>query len=220
MSRAINRATNREKFAMIQRCLRTSAGRPAGLVLAACLAAALSGCISLGGGKTPESLLTLTPEAAIPAGATATGSASEGLVVLEPETDRRLAVQRLAVSVDSANVAYMQKAMWVERPARLFRSLLAETIRAQGNRIVFEDSDAGASGRARLAGRLLDMGYDGPTQSVVVRYDAIMERGAGAITTKRFEARVDNVAPDAKSVGPALNRAANDVARQVAEWAR
>lgn len=181
---------------------------------------ALGGCISLGGGKVPDSLLTLTPEAAAPAGATGSGTAADALVVLEPETDRRLAVQRLAVGVDASNVAYLEKAMWVERPARLFRTLVAETIRARGTRMVFEDSDGTASGRTRLAGRLLDIGYDGPSRSAIVRYDAILEGPGTAISTKRFEARVEGVDPKAAAVGPALNRAANDVARQVADWVR
>jgi cholesterol transport system auxiliary component len=184
------------------------------------LALALSGCISLGGGKVPDTLLTLTPEAAAPAGASSSGNAADALVVLEPETDRRLAVQRLAVGVDASNVAYMEKAMWVERPSRLFRALVAETIRARGTRMVFEDDTAVGGGRTRLAGRLRDIGFDGPTGAVIVRYDAILEGPGTTIATKRFEARVEGVEPNAAAVGPALNRAANDVARQVADWVR
>jgi len=189
------------------------------LAAPAALALGLAGCISLGGGKVPPTLITLTAEAAAPAGTGASGKAGDAIVVLDPETDRRLAVQRVAVTVDAANVAYMKDAMWVERPARLFRSLLAETLRAKGGRLVFEDADGTASGRTRLAGRLLDIGYDGPSRAVVVRFDAILEAPGGAITTKRFEARVDGVDPKAKAAGPALNRAANEVARQVADWA-
>lgn len=184
----------------------------------AALALALSSCVSFGGGKAPPTLITLTPAASVPAGQALTGKADQAIVVLEPETDRRLAVQRVAVAIDPANVAYLKDAMFVERPARLFRSLLAETIRAKGDRLVFQDSDGTASGRTRLAGRLLDIGYDGASRAVVVRYDATLEGPGGAISTRRFEARVDGIAPRAKDVGPALNQAANDVARQVADW--
>lgn len=184
----------------------------------AALSLALAGCISLGKTKVPDSLITLTAETAAPAGASLSGKADQAIVVLDPETDRRLAVQRVAVSVDASSVAYLKDAMWVERPSRLFRALLAETIRAKGTRLVFEDADAAASGRARLAGKLLDIGYDAASRSVVVRYDAVLEGAGGVISTKRFEARVPDVEPKGKAVGPALGRAANDVARQVADW--
>jgi cholesterol transport system auxiliary component len=188
------------------------------LAIPLALAFALPGCVSLGGGKAPDTLIALTAAASAPAGAALSGKADGALIVLDPETDRRLNVQRIAVRLDLANVAYLKKALWVERPARLFRALLAETIRAKGQRLVFEDADATATGRTRLAGRLLDIGYDAPTRSVVVRYDAILEGPGGAVSTKRFEARVASVSAEPDAIGPALNEAANDVAGQVAEW--
>ena len=184
----------------------------------AALALALGGCLSLGD-KVPDTLFSLTPARIAPAGTAASGNFGDAIIVVEPETDRRLSVQRVPVQIDDASVAYLQKAMWVERPSRLFRALLAETIRAKGNRLVFEDSEAASSGGTRLSGRLLDMGYDARTLSVVVRYDAIRSGGKGAaMATKRFESIVPGIAAKPEAVGPALNKAANDVAAQVAEW--
>ncbi|MEO5587821.1 MAG: ABC-type transport auxiliary lipoprotein family protein [Novosphingobium sp.] len=179
---------------------------------------ALTGCVSFGGGKTPPTLVSLTAASAPAAGSNVRGTLKEALVVAEPETDRRLAVQRIPVQIDDANVAYLQDAQWVERPARLFRSLLAETIRAKSGRLVVEDNQAEATGSTRLGGRLLDMGYDARRQAVVVRYDAIRESAGGVIATRRFEAVVSGIQPKTAFVGPALNQAANDVARQVADW--
>ena len=121
------------------------------------LALALSGCISFGG-KAPGQLFGLTPAHVAPAGAMASGSLADAIVVLEPQTDQRLAVQRVPVQVDDASIAYLKDAMWVERPARLLRSLLAETIRAKGTRLVIEGSAADTGGKIRLSGRLLEMG--------------------------------------------------------------
>lgn len=180
--------------------------------------ALLGGCLSFGG-KEPKQLIALTPAATAPAGATAAGRMTEALVVLDPDTDRRIDVLRVPVIVDDATVAYLKDATWVERPARQFRRLLAETIRAKGGRLVVEGDDAEIAGKTKLGGRLLDMGYDARSQSVVVRYDALYEGTDGAVRTKRFEATVPGIAADAKVVGPALNRAANDVATQVADWA-
>jgi len=51
-----------------------------------------------------------------------------------------------------------------------------------------------------------------------VRFDAMRSQGSGAVETRRFEAQVPGIQPKAEFIGPALNRAANDVARQVADW--
>jgi cholesterol transport system auxiliary component len=142
----------------------------------------------------------------------------DALVVLDPDTDRRIDVLRVPVQVDDATVAYVKDASWVERPARQFRRLLAETIRAKGGRLVVEGDDAEVAGKTTLRGRLLDMGYDARSQAIVVRFDALREDAGGAVLTKRFEATVPGIAADAKTVGPALNRAANEVAAQVADW--
>jgi cholesterol transport system auxiliary component len=195
---------------------RTSA-RLAPLALALALATTLGGCISFGS-KPPPTLYSLTPQSAAPVGAGTSGQIAQALVVAEPETDRRLAVQRVPVQIDASNVAYLKNAQWVERPARLFRALLAETIRAKTGRLVIEDDQAEAPGGTRLSGRLLDMGYDARRQAAVVRYDAIRTSTGGAVTTRRFEAVVPGIAAEAKAVGPALNQAANQVAQQVAEW--
>lgn len=177
----------------------------------------LGGCLSFGA-KVPNQLISLTPASTAPAGATASGKMTDALVVLDPDTDRRIDVHRVPVKVDDSTVAYLKDAMWVERPARQFRRLLAETIRAKGGRLVVEGEDAEVSGKELLSGRLLDMGYDARSQSVVVRYDAVREDGTGTAQSRRFEAIVPGVSAKADAVAPALNKAANDVAAQVADW--
>jgi cholesterol transport system auxiliary component len=177
----------------------------------------LAGCLGLGG-KTPKQLIRLTPETSAPAGEMGSASLRDALVVLDPEADRRLDVQRVPVQIDDATIAYLKDATWVERPARQFRRLLAETIRAKGKRLVIETGDAAEGGRTTLTGRLLDMGYDARSQSVVLRFDAMRQDAAGHVVSRRFEATVPGVSPEVESVAPALNKAANDVAAQVADW--
>lgn len=176
----------------------------------------LSGCISLSP-ELPESLLTLQAESTIPAGAGATGSEASALAVIEPEVAQRLNVTRVPVQVTDSEVAYLQDALWVERPARLFRRLLAETIRARGDRLVVDHNDPAIVAGTRLRGSLREFGYDARSSSVIVRYDAVIDAG-GDLQTRRFEASVGGVPAEAGAVGDALNSAANDVARQVAEW--
>ena len=187
----------------------------ASILLSLGVTVALAGCVSLGP-KVPETLLSLRATSSPTAGVISSGTSATALVVLEPSADPRLAVTRVLVQIDDANVAYLKNTMWVERPSRLFPRLLAETIRAKGNRLVIEN-DPGASG-IQLSGRLLEIGYDVRTRSAIVRYDAIKNAGGGHIETRRFESVVPVVAAEAQYVGPALNEAANTVAQAVADW--
>lgn len=182
----------------------------------AMLALTLPGCVSFGS-DPPPTLFRLTPDRVAPAGTETSGQLANAVIVEDPTADQRIAVMRVPVQVDAANVAYLKDAQWVERPTRQFGALLAETIRARSSRLVFAASESNLPGAMRLSGRLLDMGYDAPSQSVVVRYDAIRTVGS-EIATKRFESVVAGVPAEAALIGPALNEAANAVAAQVAEW--
>jgi cholesterol transport system auxiliary component len=62
------------------------------------------------------------------------------------------------------------------------------------------------------------MGYDAPTQSVIVRMDIQRQEKGGAVTSRRFEAVIPNVQAKAAPVAQALGTASNDVAGQVASW--
>jgi cholesterol transport system auxiliary component len=188
--------------------------RPA--IAAAALTLSLGGCF--GGAKLPDTLFSLTPTAAPAAGSGASGTMAEALMVLEPEVDRKLSITRVPVQVDDSNVAYLKDAAWVERPARQFRNLLAETLRARGNRLIVDEQGGTGLIGQRLGGRLIDMGYDAPSQSVVVRFEAVRSSTGGTVSTRRFEAIEPGVTADPVAVGPALNRAANKVAADVAAW--
>jgi cholesterol transport system auxiliary component len=122
------------------------------------------------------------------------------------------------VQVSDSDIAYLKDATWVEKPARLFQRLLSETIRAGGTRLVVAEGDLGYTAATKLSGRLLDMGYDAASDSVVVRYDAVLVTPDGKVRTRRFESRMSDVEPKADAVGPALNDAANAVAGEVAAW--
>ena len=187
-------------------------------ILASASLAMLAGCVSLGGTEPPDSLLTLTPTTQAPAGSGASGKADRALAIVEPDAPAKLDVVRVPVQVDDANVAYLKDAVWVDRPARLFRSLLAETIRTRSDRLVIDSDDPALPADTQLRGTLRDFGYDARTSSVVVRFDAVRSSGDRDIETKRFESVVPGVPAEAVFVGDALNQAANDVAGQVADW--
>jgi len=186
---------------------------------AALLVLALSGCFGgLGGGKAPPSLLRLAASEEVSAGSGAAGRPTDAVMVMEPETDKRLAVLRVPVQMNDVDVAYLKDAQWVERPSRLFRGLLAERLRAKGGQLVLEDDQPVPATGTRLGGKLLEMGYDERSGAVVVRFDALRTSPGGEVVSKRFESEVAVAKAKAALVGPALNEAANDVAGQVVEW--
>lgn len=188
------------------------------LLLALPFALALSGCISLGG-EPPESLLTLSPAARAPAGPGIAGDASRPVIAVMPfDTPAKLDVLRVPVAVSDTELAYLQEAFWVEKPARLFRTLVGETLRAKGAAMVVDGNDIASMPTVTLQGTLIDMGFDAATSEAVVRFDAVRTGKDGAVATRRFEARESGVTADARSVGAGLNVAANKVAAEVAEW--
>ena len=184
-------------------------------LLALSLTLALGGCIGLGG-KVPPTLLNLTAIQAVAAGSGSSGSYRSAIAVLDPVAEMRVDVTRVPVQVDDSTVAYLKGALWVERPSHLFRHLLAETLRGRGKTLVIEGDPGTAA--LKLGGRLIDMGFDARTGSVVVRFEAVKERPNGAVETRRFESVFSGVAAQPGPVGVALNQAANTVAGQVADW--
>ena len=177
----------------------------------------LSGCLGLGG-KTPKSLLTLTPSATAPAGRVASGNAASAIAMSEFDAPAKLDLTRVPVQVTDSEIAYVKDAVWNEKPARLLRRLIAETIRARSDRLVVDGDDPGASAELRVSGTLREMGYDARTGEVVLVLDAAKSGAGSTVTTRRFEARVPGVEAEAAPVGAALNEAANRVADEVAEW--
>ncbi|MEM6858109.1 MAG: ABC-type transport auxiliary lipoprotein family protein [Pseudomonadota bacterium] len=191
------------------------------------VSAGLSSCVSLGV-EVPETLLTLTPTTTAPVGASAEAGGeqmAEAIAVLTPEVPAKLDVLRVPVNVSDTEVAYVQEAFWVEKPARLFRRVLGESLRAQAGvtlgeaaPLVLDSDDTPLRAGTFLRGTLSELSYDAETGSVVVRYDAIRSDAKGSAVTRRFEAREDGIEADVEAIGPALNRAANTVADEVAQW--
>jgi cholesterol transport system auxiliary component len=187
------------------------------IALAAAASLLLAGCISFGA-KPPESLLSLTPTATVAAGTAINGDVAQAIQVVEPEAPARLAVTRVPVQIDDTQVAYVEDAVWIDKPTRLFSKLLGETIRARTGRLVIDYDDPALTPKNQLRGTLLDFGYDARSASVVVTFDAVRDVNGTNVMTRRFSATVPGVTPEAGPVGAALNQAANDVAGQVADW--
>ncbi len=186
------------------------------LIIAAALP--LSACISFGA-KPPPSLLTLTSTSSLSANAGQTVSASQAIGIAVPTVPQAIATTRVPVSVDATAIAYVQNAVWVEAPARLFQRLLSETIAAKTGKTVLDPKQTALVPAMQLSGQLLRFGVDETSSDAVIVYDAVLTRDAGkTVMTRRFEARSKAATITAKPVGEALNLAANSIASEIAAW--
>ncbi|HEX8839171.1 MAG TPA: ABC-type transport auxiliary lipoprotein family protein [Sphingomicrobium sp.] len=190
--------------------------------MAIAVAAALGGCslggLLGGGGKPPTTLVTLTPEAAAPGQIVRTASAGQSVTIEIPTVPKELAFSRVPVQLGPTNVQYVTNLQLVDTPDRLFQGLLEETVRRTTNRVVLDAAQSTLDPGVTITGQLQQFGFDTSTGQVVVTYDAAKSTAGGAgISTRRFtgSAPADGTAP---TVGPALNRAANQVALDVARW--
>jgi cholesterol transport system auxiliary component len=186
------------------------------------LAASVSGCSiggMLGGGaKPPTTLVTLTPEAPEPAQIARTAAAGQAVTIATPAVDKQLSAVRVPVQLTPTDVQYVANLQLVDTPAALFGHLLAETVRRTTNRVVLDPGQTSLDPGLQVNGKLQRFGYDASTGQIVVTYDASLSTAGGSrVETRRFTA----AAPadgTAASVAPALNRAANQVALEVARW--
>lgn len=187
------------------------------IILALVPALALGGCLGLGGAKAPPFLLTLSATESKTASAAQPAMWASGppIVIEEPLTDSTLAVPRVPVQIDATRVAYVPGAVWADRPARLFRDLLAELIRRRGGHVVLTDAAVAPPGAVRVGGTLSAFGYDAASRMAVVRLDLLVARRGGGPQQLALAASQPAL-PTAESLGPALNAAANQVADQVA----
>ena len=133
-----------------------------------------------------------------------------------PVAPREIRQVRVPVLEGPGQVTYVRNLQYVETPDRLFQDLVSETVRRTTNRVVIDPRQTGIDPGTRVSGVLHRFGHDAPSAQVVVIYDATATRGA-TVQTRRFTASAP-ADGTAATVGPALNVAANDVARQVAAW--
>jgi len=95
---------------------------------------------------------------------------------------------------------------------------VAETVRRTTDRVVLDPIQTSLDPGLLVSGQLQRFGYDASTGQVVVTYDGSLSTSGGArVETRRFTATAPSDGT-AASVGPALNRAANQVALDVAKW--
>ena len=192
--------------------------RAAGLALAVTAALMSAGCVRLGP-KPPSTLLTITSQAAAPAGEVLSATSQQALFVDLPVVPRAIATLRVAVRDSANSFAYVKDASWVDTPARQFQGVLAETIRVRSGRLVLDPGQYLARRGQMLEGNLLEFGVDAARMRAVVTYDAtLMAPDGQQVTRQRFTAAVPVGRIDAASVAPAISQAANEVATAVADW--
>ena len=178
----------------------------------------LGACVSFET-KAPPSMLVLTADNSVTAGAARTASAADALVIQTPEAPRKLDTNRVPVQINASSIAYVKDAFWADKPARLMQQLLSESVSAKTGHLVLSEVDAGGKAARFISGSLLEFGVDAATNEAVVVFDAAKITRGNPTEKRRFEARRPVAAVEAAPVAAALNEAANEVALQIAEWA-
>ena len=175
------------------------------------------------GGNTPApaSLLTLSATTP-PAPYSGPVAASTTIGIETPVVPLVLQTLRLPVATSAGEVTYLAGAAWAEQPNRQFQRLLADTLAGKGIAVI-EPRQARMPPARSLTGTLRDFGLDvsNPAAPVVrVRYDAQVSgsRAASTVLLRRFDVAEPVVDLTPVTVAAALNRAANTVAVQVADW--
>lgn len=182
---------------------------------------ALGGCTLGLTAKAPAFLMTLTPDQRPVASEGSAVDTGAVLTVMTPLVPQAIATTRLPVAQGQTALAYVKDAVWVEPPARLFQRLLAETIRARSGRVVLDPRQFSMDPGATLSGHLLRFDVDERGAKAVVIYEATLSGEANQpVRTRRFEARMAMGQIDAANASQALNRAANQVAAEVADWVK
>ena len=184
----------------------------------ACLA--LSGCVKLGS-KPPPQLLTISADATLPPGQSVSSAGIPTVMVITPEVPRKIDTMRVPVQINATAVAYVKDAQWSDTPRRMFARLLIDTIAAGGDAFVTSGDLYGMPAGARLSGELVDFGVDGTRREAVVTFDAVLAKPDGdQAVRRRFTARVPMEDIEADKVAAPINRAANQVAAEVAAWVK
>ena len=188
----------------------------------AALAGALAGCslggLLGGGGKPPTTLQTLTPEAADPGPLARTANAGQAVTIGAPAVPKELRTVRVPAQITPTDIQYVTNLQWIDTPDKLFQNLLEETVRRTTNRIVLDPNQPSLDPGLMVTGQLQRFGYDAASGQVIVVYDASLStEGGSRVEARRFTASAPADGTGA-SVGPALNRAANEVAAEVAKW--
>jgi cholesterol transport system auxiliary component len=162
-------------------------------------------------------LATLTPEAPDPGAIARSAAAGQAVTVELPVISNELHTVRVPVQISPTDIQYVTGLQWADTPDRLFQNLVEETVRRTTNRVVLDPNQTGLDPGVVLHGELERFGYDAQTGQVVVAYNGSLASADGTVQTRRFVATAPADGTGA-TVGPALNRAANQVAREVAQW--
>ena len=186
---------------------------------------ALSACgpiVQIGANQKPPQTLLTIGATATPRPWDGTKPLSQTIAVDVPAVPMTLQTVRLPVTTSPTDVSYLAGAIWAEQPNRQLRQLVADTLSASGFAVINRRETSIPPARI-LSGTLLVFGLDvtDPAAPVArVRYDAQLAGGGKMIALRRFDASVPVSAQTPTAVAQALNVAANQVAGEVAVWAR
>jgi cholesterol transport system auxiliary component len=139
------------------------------------------------------------------------------------ESAAELANTRIAVRVGAQEVRYVTGGLWTDRPTRLLRAVLADTLRQRSTGLVLSAAQADIAPAYRLAGRLIAFQAEAPNgvvthMKISTEQLLIMAKTGTVLASRRFEAREASRSDRPADLAEAANAAANIIAAQTTDW--
>lgn len=179
--------------------------------------ASLAGCA--GGAKAPETFDLLAPRIST---LTAPRPASFQLVVNEPIGVRALETDRILVKPGPERVTYYKGAAWSDRLPRLLQVRMVEAfqnaglVKAVGSRGDRLDADMELA--TQVTSFQVEVEQGGASAVIRVYLKLIDGQRGKMIDSRGFESRVPTSASDAAEMVASLNKAFDNVLRDVVPW--
>jgi cholesterol transport system auxiliary component len=139
------------------------------------------------------------------------------------ETSADIASTRIAVRVGAQEVRYVSGGIWTDKPARLMRALLADTVRQHSSGLVLSAAQADITPAYRLTGRLIAFqaeAANGVATHMIISTEQllIIAKTGTVLASRRFEAREASRSDRPADLADAANTAANIIAAQTTDW--
>lgn len=143
--------------------------------------------------------------------------------VEELDAAAELANSRMAVRVGTQEVRYVTGGIWTDRPARLLRALLADTLQQRSTGLVLSAAQADITPAYRLTGRLIAFQAEAPGGvathiKISTEQLLIIAKTGTVLASRRFDAREASHSDRPADLADAANTAANSIAAQTADW--
>jgi cholesterol transport system auxiliary component len=137
------------------------------------------------------------------------------------EAPAELASSRMAIQVGAQEVRYLAGMQWTDRPARLMRGLIADSLRQSSTAPVLVTGQADVTTGLRISGRLTRFHALAPTglaTEVSVGLELMLLKGSSIAASRRFSVTEPSSSDRPADLAAAFNRATGRITTEATNW--